>query len=276
MNMDMNLVNRALLNIGNFPLSDTDRADNNTTFVLAKHFYLETFLEALSEAEWTGARKRARLVLTGRPIVKNDEYCFAYDMPYDCAKPIELQNNEYFEVEDRIIYTHVKKAELLYVSNGKVLRRIKSIRPPRDGEIPDMEYFTCGGAGDLPGVTLCAGGAADLPKAIPQGAVEVMPLEDVVTDDYPDYAALQFEPKFYQYIENMLSAKFAMKLSSDPNLSNNLLQKAMLIKDEAYRTSMSNKAAKENGDAWWGDELGMSSGGPEYDHRGNMVRGERW
>ncbi len=276
MNMDIHLVNRALLNIGQYPLSEADRTNENTTFVLCKNFYIETFLEALSEVEWTGGRKRARLVLTGRPVMKNDRYQFAYDMPFDCAKPIELQNNEYFLVEDRIIYTDVKDAELLYVSNGKVLRKLKSISAPRPGELPDMEYLTGGRPGDNPDVTLRAGGPRDLPKEIPEGYDKVPLPEEENTDDFPDYTALQYEPKFYQYVETMLSAKFSMKLSNDPALSNNLLQKAMLIKDEAYNTSKSSKAAKENGQAWWGDELGITSGSRELDHLGNMMRKDRW
>jgi hypothetical protein len=275
MNMDIDLVNRALLNIGNSPLSDADRADENTTFVLCKHFYIETFLEALSEVEWTGGRKRARLIQTGRPIRKNERYRFAYDMPFDCAKPIELQSNENFIVEDRIIYTDIADAELLYVSNGKTLRTVKSVSAPRLGELPHMEYLTGGRPGDVAEITLRAGGPSDLPKEIPEGFDKVQLPKDVITDDFPDYVALAYEPKFYQYVETMLSAKFSMKLSADPNLSNNLLQKAMMIKGEAYDASKSSKASKENGRSWWSDDLGITNG-PQYDSLGNIMRGERW
>jgi hypothetical protein len=252
MNMDIDLVNRALLNVGQTGLEAGDMpVDGNggsTAFRLCKQYYLETFLEALSEVEWVGGRKRAKLTLTGRPVLRNRKYRYAYDVPFDCAKPIELQMDEYFIVEDRLILTDAAEAELLYVSNGKVLRPVRIVSAGRPGDIPEMEYVTGGRPGSAPEVTLYAGRPADISGEVP--------VDGPYDEDFPDYRALEYEPKFYQYIETMLSVKFSMKLSNQPGLHTQLLQTAMLIKAEAVNASKSGRAAKKKSRSWWTDSMG--------------------
>jgi len=248
MNMNLNIVNRALFAIGQNPLTDADRSDKNIGYELAKSYYLSTFLEALSEVEWVGGRKRDRLVRTGRPIIKDKRYAYTYDMPYDCAKPIELQNNEYFIVEDRLILTDVPRAELLYVSNGKVLRPIAIVQMI-PGERPEVEYMTSGQAWTKGDVTLYAGSAADIKDELPQ--------DPEPASDYPDYIELDYEPKFFEYIEKKLAAKFAMKITDQPKLHVQMLQEALLIKQEAINASRASRAAKVNENPWWQDELGL-------------------
>ena len=75
--------------------------------------------------------------------------------------------------------------------------------------------------------------------------------------DYPGFAALEYEAKFYEYIEKKLAAKFAVKLSEQPQIHASLLQEAMLIKQEAVAASRAGRAAKVKENPWWGDELGM-------------------
>jgi hypothetical protein len=53
MNMNREIVSRALLYAGEYPLTDQDIASRNTNFQLCKAYYLETFLEALSELPWS-------------------------------------------------------------------------------------------------------------------------------------------------------------------------------------------------------------------------------
>jgi hypothetical protein len=247
--MNRGIVNRALLDVGQTVLSDEDVRDKTTAYQVCKQYYIDTFLEALSEVEWTGGRKRARLVRTGRPILPDERYRFAYDMPFDCAKPIELQNNEFFTVEDRIIYTNVPDAELLYVSNGKVLRPVSVIRCGRPGDVPDMEYFTGGRPGDLSPfeVTLRAGGPRDI--------LDELPEDPEPAEDFPDYRQLDYEPKFYEYIERMLAAKFSMKLTNQPGLHVQLLQEALLIKRDAVNATRSRRAAKLEPKQWWTEEV---------------------
>jgi hypothetical protein len=245
--MDRGIVNRALLDVGQIALSDGDVRDRTTSYQACKQYYIDTFLEALSEVEWTGGRRRARLVRTGRPVLPDERYRFACDMPFDCAKPVELQNNEFFTVEDRIIYTDVPDAELLYVSNGKMLRPVAVISAGRPGDAPDMEYLSAGPPGTEPDVTLRAGSPADILDALPE--------DPPPADDFPDYRRLEYEPKFYEYIQRALAAKLSMKMTDQPALHVQLLQEAMLIKREAVAASRSRRAAKLEPRRWWTEEI---------------------
>ena len=248
MNMNLNIVNRALFAVGQNQLTEADISNKNAGYEIAKSYYISTFLEALSEVEWVGGRKRDRLVRTGRPVIKNDKYNYAYDMPYDCARPIELQNNEYYIVEDRLILTDDPQAELLYVSNGKVLRPIAIVQMIL-GERPQGEYMTAGQPWTKPDFTLYAGGPADIKEELPK--------DPPPASDYPDYTELDYEPKFFEYIEKKLAAKFAMKLSDQPKLHTQLLQEALLVKQEAIDASRASRAAKANQNRWWSEELGL-------------------
>jgi hypothetical protein len=245
--MNLGIVNRALLDVGQTALTDQDRRDKNTAWRVCRQYYIDTFLEALSEVEWTGGRKREKLVRTGRPLLKDSRYRFACDMPFDCAKPVELQDNGFFTVEDRIIYTDVPDAELLYVSNGKVLRPVAVTSAGRPGDVPDMEYLTAGPPGTEPEVTLRAGRPADILDGLPE--------DPAPADDFPDYRQLEYEPKFYEYVERMLAAKFSMKLTDQPQLHVQLLQEAMLIKREAVNATKSRRAAKLEPKRWWTGEI---------------------
>jgi hypothetical protein len=256
MNMNRNLVNRALLDVGIQPLVDADLVAENTNFLIAKHFYLETFLEALSEVPWTGGRKREKLLKTGRPHLGSG-YRFMYDVPFDCARPIELGNNEYFIIEDRFLCTNADHAELLYITNGKLLRTIAAVTM-RPGDIPDMEYLTAGHPDDEPELVLRAGRPGDIPPYDgPADQVRELPEDPVIAEDYPDYRPPEYESKFYEYVEKTLAAKFAMKLSAQPELHMQLLQEAMLIREGAITASMSASAAKRQPQKWWKEELGL-------------------
>ncbi|MDR2784569.1 MAG: hypothetical protein LBB83_01510 [Treponema sp.] len=252
MNMDRNLVNRALLDVGQSPLTDADRAAENTTFLLAKQFYLETFLEALSEVPWTGGRKRARLARTGRPHLGSG-YRFTYDVPFDCARPVELRDNAFFVIEDRFLCTDRDNAELLYITNGKLLRKIAGVHLGI-GDIPAMEYLTGGKPGDNPEVTLYSGRPGNAPESAEPDA---HPEDPPLPDEYPDYRPPEYEPKFYEYIEKMLAAKFAMKLAERPELHVQLLQEALLIREGTISASMGSSAAKRQPQRWWKEELGL-------------------
>jgi hypothetical protein len=247
--MNLGIVNRALLNVGQYALTDEDIQQKNTTFELAKQYYIETFLEALSEVEWTGGRKRTPLLRTGRPVMKNTSYQFMYDVPFDCAKPVELQGNAFVVIEDRLLLTDEGRANLLYVSNGKILRPVAFVSCGGPGTIPDMEYLSMGRPWDVYDVTLRAGGPKDFTWPFPP--------DPEINEDFPDYRLLDYEPKFYEYIEKTLSTKFAMKLSNQPGLHVQLLQEAMLIKQEAVDASRSQRAAKIEPHKWWTEELGL-------------------
>jgi hypothetical protein len=252
MNMNRDLVNRSLLDVGQQPFTDTESPDS-TVSRSCKEYYLQTFLEALSEAAWTGGRKREALVRTGRPVLKDTRYRYAYDLPFDCAKPVELQNNDYFTVEDRILYTDTDRAQLLYVSNGKLLRPVAAVICGKPGDLMDTEYLTGGQPWTDPDVTVRCGGPGDLPVTSAP-----LPPDPEPTEDYPDYRPPEYEPKFYEYVEKSLGAKIAMKLSENPELHIQLLQEAMLIRQEAVTASMGSRAAARKPQRWWSEELGLS------------------
>jgi hypothetical protein len=171
-------------------------------------------------------------------------------LPYDCARPLEIQKNEYFIVEGRFLLSDVEKAELLYVSNGRVLRPdITIVSAGRPGELHELEYISCGPPGTEPDFTIRAGRPADIQDVLPE-----TPVPD---EDYPDYISLEYEPKFYQYIELMLAAKFAVKQSANPNLHALLLQEAMVIKQEAITSSRGNHAARQKPGRFWSEEYGF-------------------
>jgi hypothetical protein len=249
MNMNTDVINRALLATGQSTLTAEDVKEKNSAYELCRAFYISTFLEALSEVEWVGGRKREKLVLTGRPTIKDRRYLFAYDLPFDCAKPIELQDNEYFIVEDRLIYTDAEDAQLLYVSNGKILRPVAAVSNGRPGEVHDMEYLTAGPPGTEGDQIIYSG--------IPDDVPDVFPDDPPPESDYPDYITLDYESKFYEYAEKRLAAKFAMKLSDQPQLHSQLLQEALLVKMEAVDASKSGRAAKVKENPWWGEKLGL-------------------
>jgi hypothetical protein len=82
-NINQSLVNRALAAIGEDPLVFSDERGQTLRYRVIKEYYLQTFLEALSEVAWTGGRKRARLAKTGIPHRPPEGYRFVYDVPFD-------------------------------------------------------------------------------------------------------------------------------------------------------------------------------------------------
>jgi len=90
----------------------------------------------------------------------------------------------------------------------------------------------------------------DLP---PNGVIEIKPYED-----YPDYSPPQYEPKFSEYLEMMLAAKMAVKNTQQPRLHDTLMQKAVIIKQEAVNSTRSITADKDQPSPWWDKRLGIN------------------
>jgi len=76
-------------------------------------------------------------------------------------------------------------------------------------------------------------------------------------EDYPEYLLLAYEPKFFEYLEMMIAAKFAVKNTEQPRLHDTLMQKAMLIKQDAVKSTKSITANKTEPNTWWGDRMGI-------------------
>jgi hypothetical protein len=112
-----------------------------------------------------------------------------------------------------------------------------------------LEYITSGLPETDPDFVLRAGSPADILPELPETPEP--------KEDYPDYLRLQYEPKFYQYVELTLAAKFAMKQSDNPQLHILLMQEAMVIKQEAINASGSNRAARQKPSGFWSAEYGF-------------------
>ncbi|MDR2184993.1 MAG: hypothetical protein LBO80_04920 [Treponema sp.] len=251
MDIDLKLVNRALLNAGHEPINEADINAGNPNVRLARAYYLETLREAFSELAWTGSKRRAVLA-ESRSRGNASPYAFIYDLPIDCAKPLELQENAYFEIEGRYLYTDREKAELAYVSDGRGIIQTVKISGGGSRTRYAHPYLHGGSSHTRPQVVIHGGGSDEADYAA--RAAEIAPR---LAEDFPEYRRMQAEPKFWAYVEKMLSAKYAMKLAGRPELHRLLLEEAAVIREEAAAASRSSAAAKKNAAAWWADRLGL-------------------
>ena len=249
MNMDFALVNRALLNIGMAQITGADKLAGNEAWRTAKDYYLVTMLEALSQVEWTGAKRRRELCPAMMPHKGNADFGHAYDLPIDCAKPIELDAQEYFEVEANLLYTDASPARLMYVSNGRLLADQAVISGGTAGRRLAGAYITGGDAGRARrwewGDNLISGGNAG------RGAPVLS------TDDFPDYRELRLESNFYLYWENLLSAKYALRLTDTPELAVMYFNKAAAIGRAAEVVSIKRSAGRIKAADTWQEALGL-------------------
>jgi len=261
MNLDFALVNRALLNIGMAQLVPDDRKENNEAWRTAKGYFLDTMLEALEQVEWTGAKRRRELCPAQMPFKGNSDFAYAYSLPIECAKPIELDGQAYFEVEGRLLYTDGTPARLLYVSNGR--RLIDQVFVSAGGSRRPLvpSYYTGGNADRARrhewGDNIITGGNA-LSERISgeDGSLTVAPPREA-DEDFPDYRELRLEPNFYLYWENLLSSKYALRLTDKPDLTMVYFNKAIAIGRAAEVVSIQHSAAKRKAADTWQEELGL-------------------
>jgi hypothetical protein len=277
MNLDFALINRALLNIGLIPITEADKKAGNEAWRTAKEYYLTTMLEALSQVEWTGAKRRRELCPAQMPLKKNADFALVYDLPIDCAKSIEIDDQEYFEAEARLLYTDTASCRmcgrcrpeqrgrrirpshrrsrckapvrLLYVSNGRRLSDQTVMSAGNARRKLTDDYVTGGDADRIRrhewGDNILFGGNARRKKPSP-------PVED-----FPDYREMGLEPNFYLYWENLLSAKYALRLTDKPDLSALCFNKAQAIGRAAEVASIANSAAKMKAPPSWQEEMGL-------------------
>ena len=249
MNLDFALVNRALLNIGQAQITETDKQAGNEAWRTAKDYYLTTMLEALSQVEWTGAKRRRELCPAKMPHKRHADFACTYDLPIDCAKPIELDEHEYFEVEANLLYTNVSPARLLYVSNGRLLADQAVISGGNARRRLTGVYITGGDAGRVRrwewGDNLISGGNAGREPPV------------LSTDDFPDYREQRLESNFYHYWENLLSAKYALRLTDTPDLAVVYFNKAAAIGRAAEVVSIKRSAGRIKAADTWQEALGL-------------------
>jgi len=296
MDMDIELANRSLYAAGLLNetqgggaalLAREDREsgspDRKALYATCRSFYLATYLEALSEAPWASGRRRKRLLKTVLPHGSSG-YRFAYGLPWDCARPLELSGKGDYVIEGNFLCTDVDRAELLYVSNGKVINDSTRIEPAEIGDLAhNATVLSPGGLDemDVPAdVVFNAFAPRDIPwhgkrDYIGDGGVHIseparmpegwdgktpvpFPAAAPSGEDYPEYAPLQMEPKFYEYLEKALAARLAVKNTREPRLHEKLLQEALMVKQDAIASTKGVAAAKRQGSEWWADRLGLS------------------
>ncbi len=254
MNLDFALVGRALLNIGMAPITEADKLAGNEAWRTARSYYLETMLEALAQVEWTGAKRRRELTPAMMPYKKNADFAHAYAMPIDCAKPIELDEQEYFEVEAHLLYTDAAPARLLYVSDGRRLIDQATLSAGNGRRRPGPDYVTGGDARRNAryewGDNIVTGG-----NAARTGSIAPPP---EAGEDFPDYREPRLEPNFYWYWENLLSSKYALRLTDKPDLSAAFFGKAQAVGKAAELVSIERSASRKTAAPTWQEELGLT------------------
>jgi hypothetical protein len=268
MNMDIELVNRAQYYAGLLkededggmtPLAARDRDDPKRKYLydFCRSLYLATFLEALSEVPWTMGRRRGRLFKTTLPHGRSD-YRFVYGLPYDCARPVEASGKPGkfpYAIDGGFLCTDAEKAELLYVSDGKIIPRDTEFEYVSAADFAEGRYDFVLSPGHVNEWDVPPGFAASGSPEEFSGAEASRPYED-----YPEYSPPRYEAKFYEYLEMALAAKLAVKNVAQPRLHDTLMQKAMIIKQEAVAATKSVAADKDRPSPWWADRLGIKLG----------------
>lgn len=242
MNIDVNIVNRALKKAGQEELTEADILNNSNVWRVIKDYYLSTILETLANTGWTSQKTRAYLV-KDEETENLTNYAFKYLLPLDCAKPEKLKDGEEYDVEGNYLYTDVDNAILLYISNGKtdtVLYEVAEDQPTADTFL-NHEYYI--NEDDT------------FVKATMFDNSQTYYV--IVDEDYPGYKQLVFDPLLSEYIETKLASKIVLKITGDNGLYQLLYSEAQLMENRAIKSSMAHSRNKEIGDSWWADELGL-------------------
>lgn len=248
MNIDRDLVNRALAKAGQERLTDEDIENDSAVWRLAREFYLTTILETLANTEWTSQVKRAVLIAPdeGTEEAENlTEWAHKYRLPEDCAKPVEIFGRDEFHVEGNWLYTDKEAAVLVYVGNGR--RSPYERAAPTDGEFAEGVFFL------LDAETGEYSRAEDYD---PDAEYWI-----VIPDDYPEYGDYTFDPLLSEYLETRLAAKMVLKITGNSGLYQLLYNDSVMMEDRAVKASMAHSHSKETGHDWWLDVIGAGRDG---------------
>lgn len=80
-------------------------------------------------------------------------------------------------------------------------------------------------------------------------------------DDYPEYRQLKFSPLLSEYLETRIAAKIVFKITGKSDLYQLLYSEALLMEKRASAASFTHGKSRENGEPWWGDQLGLTGDG---------------
>lgn len=258
MNYDRSLMTRALMRAGQERITDEDAEKQTAKWKAVTDFYMSTLLLLLSEADWTGMKKRTQLT---DPVEDNlTAYAYGYTLPEDCARAIEIQGNDDYSVEGRLIYCNVRDPILLYITNGK---RHEYTELPEEN-VGQIVYQ--GKTWSWQTHTI----EADPEDPESQETVTEGYEEDEVQEDNPLYDNLDLPEELREAFEYHLAAQISLKITGDKNLYNLLMEFAMAIEDRSRKTSRGHAKNKQKGHVWWSETLGIPSmnddGGDDYAH----------
>lgn len=244
MNYNKELINRALEKAGQESLTEQDIEKNSTRWRLIKSLYLPTILETLSKTAWTSQKKRAPLTLAEEKNYTQFEYM--YILPYDCAKPEEVCDEEEYMVEGDYLYTNKEGAILVYISNGKTIIPSNLVEAEPQ---PDEDTFD------------------DNPWYIKDENDEWIIADDydpdttyyTSKDDYPGYKDIDFEkdPMLSLYLETMLAAKITLKITGNQQIYQMLYNESIIAEQNAIKTTNTHSHSKETGNEYWGKQIGL-------------------
>jgi hypothetical protein len=119
MNIDRDVANRALMDIGEEILTGGEITQDNLKWRVIKEYYLATVTAALSTIPWTGGKRRKALV-PAAGVTNYSPYQYIYQLPIDCVTPLEIQGDYFFVIENDNLLTDREGVALLYVTNGKL------------------------------------------------------------------------------------------------------------------------------------------------------------
>lgn len=270
MNINIDIVNRALEAAGQERLVEEEMTEEreSTRWRLIRDIYLQVILTTLSKTTWTSRIRRAKL----ESALKED------------AEP-EHEGNKYLVLQDCFFENHYyKKDEYAYFPEGKEVPESFFELLPVDPEQPVEEKEYIENLTDyyyayfIPYDCARPEALKDNAEYITEGNILYTNSENAVlqyvsdnrrdpskerteeelTEDYPEYNPIVFDPTLQECIEYQLAAKIALKITGDANLSNYLFSQAMLYEAEAKKATLEHYHSKEQGEAWWGESMGLS------------------
>ena len=232
MNYDMDLMNRALMRAGQETLTDEDKEKETVKYRTVTAFYNTTLQLLLCESDWTSLKTRKQL--TEETENKGGKYAYAYKLPVDCARPIEVDSNEPYVVEGTIIYTDVENPTLLYVTNHK-REEVEALPETDEGQV-------------------LYGG-----KLYSWDSETESYTEDETQEDINEYESFTLSEELRECLEYHLASEIALKITGDANLYNLLMQIALEIEGRSRKTSRAQGMSRQKGHTWWSEKLGLTS-----------------
>ena len=128
--------------------TDGDVQQETLKWRVLKEYYLSTMTSAVSSIPWINGKLRKALTKTDTVLpgennpdskpVNYSPYRYMYDLPVDCARPLEIQGDYFYVIENGKLLTDRDNAALLYVTNGKLTVPHAGDDYP-DYDLPEME-----------------------------------------------------------------------------------------------------------------------------------------